>query len=141
MFLSILLICFTIKHRPSTPVPRGYGLKSQMKKVYKSRNDITAKLFSDGITKQKSIVVTVEGSEPGTVIIGAHLDSISEANMELMDLNTEKLAPGGDDDGSGLMVLMEALRVIVETGYKPKKTVEIHAYGAEEIGLRGPLKI
>ena len=44
---------------------------------------------------------------------------------------------GLDDDGSGLMVLYEILRVIIETGYKPEKNVQLHAYASEELGLLG----
>ena len=35
------------------------------------------------------------------------------------------------------MVLYEILRVIIETGYKPEKNVQIHAYASEEVGLLG----
>ena len=45
--------------------------------------------------------------------------------------------PGLDDDGSGVMVLFEILRVIVETGYKPQKNVQIMSYASEELGLLG----
>ena len=35
------------------------------------------------------------------------------------------------------MVLFEILRVIVQTGYKPQKNVQIMAYASEEVGLLG----
>lgn len=136
-FGESLLEKFDTRYAKSTGAAKvSNWLRKKMKRVIQSRNDITVKSISDGKTNQKSIVVTIEGSEPGIVILGAHLDSIS-GTWEEMDLRPESAAPGADDDGSGLIVLMEALRVIVETGYKPAKTVEIHAYGAEEIGLLG----
>ena len=35
------------------------------------------------------------------------------------------------------MVLLEILRVIVQTGYKPEKNIQIHGYAAEELGRYG----
>ena len=52
-------------------------------------------------------------------------------------MTEDKPAPGLDDDGSGVMVLLEILRVVVETGFKPQKNVQIMAYAAEEVGLLG----
>ena len=116
-------------------------IKAQLEKVCSSRSDIEVESVSNTISGQKSIVVTIQGSEgDDIVILGAHLDSISDVlwNDDTQTGYTEsKVSPGADDDASGIMVLMEALRVIIETGYKPKKTVKIMAYGAEEVGLVG----
>ena len=52
------------------------------------------------------------------------------------DIN-ERKAPGADDNASGVTVLAEAIRVIVDSGYKPYKTIQFMAYAHEEVGLRG----
>ena len=52
-------------------------------------------------------------------------------------MTEDKPAPGLDDDGSGVMVLLEILRAVVETGFKPKKNVQLMAFAAEEVGLLG----
>ena len=52
-------------------------------------------------------------------------------------MTEDKPAPGLDDDGSGVMVLLEILRVVVETGFKPQKNVQIMAFASEEVGLLG----
>ena len=52
-------------------------------------------------------------------------------------MTEDKPAPGLDDDGSGVMVLLEILRVVVETGFKPQKNVQLMAFAAEEVGLLG----
>ena len=113
-------------------------IKKQFEEVSSTRNDIEVKTVTHPakFKKQKSIIVTIPGSEePGEiVIIGAHLDSISDLDGEM---SNTKPAPGADDDGSGMAVIMEALRVIVESGYVPKKTVQIMAFAAEEMGLVG----
>lgn len=66
----------------------------------------------------------------GTTIVGAHQDSTN-----LIPLLA---APGADDDGSGTVTLLEALRVLLATPHwKPKTPVEFHWYSAEEGGLLG----
>lgn len=64
-------------------------------------------------------------------IIGAHQDS---ANYLFPLLP----APGADDDGSGTVSILEAFRVLAESGFVPKEgPVEFHWYAAEEGGLLG----
>ncbi|XP_021945455.1 leucine aminopeptidase 1 [Folsomia candida] len=87
---------------------------------------------------QSSIVARLTGSDPTLrseiVIIGAHQDSINIAGSSLG-------APGADDNASGSVVVLETLRVLVESGYIPKRTIEFHWYAAEEVGLRGSAAI
>lgn len=64
------------------------------------------------------------------MIIGAHQDSINGRNPM-------GRSPGADDDGSGSTTLIEAFRVLVESGVKFKNPVEFHWYAAEEAGLLG----
>ncbi|KAI3318806.1 peptidase family M28 [Xylariaceae sp. AK1471] len=64
-------------------------------------------------------------------IIGAHQDS---ANYMFPLLP----APGADDDGSGTVSILEAFRVLAQSGFIPKNgPVEFHWYAAEEGGLLG----
>ncbi|KAG8162487.1 hypothetical protein KVR01_008252 [Diaporthe batatas] len=64
-------------------------------------------------------------------IIGAHQDS---ANYLFPLLP----APGADDDGSGTVSILEAFRILAESGYIPKEgPVEFHWYAAEEGGILG----
>lgn len=54
-------------------------------------------------------------------------------------------APGADDNGSGTVTNMEALRLYTENflkrGFRPNNTVEFHFYSAEEGGLLGSLDV
>ena len=81
---------------------------------------------------QPSIILTFKGTTfPNEiVVIGAHQDSINESS-------STALAPGADDDASGIANLTEAIRVMAATGFRPQRTVQFMAYAAEEIGLRG----
>ncbi len=103
------------------------------------RDDVSAVLFPcSACGNQYSVILSIEGSEnpDEIVVLGAHLDSIAlGGNTKAM------LAPGADDDASGIATLTEALRVALASGWKPKRTVMFMAYAAEEVGLRGSLAI
>ena len=73
----------------------------------------------------------VRNSSLPQTIIGAHQDS---ANYLFPLLP----APGADDDGSGTVSILEAFRVLAQSGFVPKNgPVEFHWYAAEEGGLLG----
>lgn len=84
---------------------------------------------------QSSIIATIPGKSNKTIVIGAHQDSI---NLFLPSLLS---APGADDDGSGTVTILEALRVLLQSDDilkgKGENTVEFHWYSAEEGGLLG----
>jgi Zn-dependent M28 family amino/carboxypeptidase len=58
------------------------------------------------------------------VIMGGHLDAYD-------------VATGGVDDGSGVSPTMEAARLIMKAGGKPKRTILVCLWAAEEFGLLG----
>jgi bacterial leucyl aminopeptidase len=84
---------------------------------------------------QNSIIAILPGKSDKTVVIGAHQDSIN------LFLPSILAAPGADDDGSGTVTILEALRVLLKDDDivhgKAENTVEFHWYSAEEGGLLG----
>ncbi|MCL6265219.1 M20/M25/M40 family metallo-hydrolase [Flagellimonas myxillae] len=58
------------------------------------------------------------------MVIGGHLDSWD-------------LGDGSHDDGAGCVQSMDVLRLLKETGYKPKRTLRVVLFMNEENGLRG----
>jgi hypothetical protein len=76
--------------------------------------------------QQWNTVAEIRGStQPGQVVIlGAHLDS--------WDLGT-----GVTDNGTGSMVVLEAARVLAQSGRKPKRTIRFILFSGEEQGLIG----
>ena len=84
---------------------------------------------------QSSIIATLPGKSNKTVVIGAHQDSIN------LFLPSILAAPGADDDGSGTVTILEALRVLLQSDAivngSAENTVEFHWYSAEEGGLLG----
>lgn len=67
-------------------------------------------------------------------ILGAHQDSMNYLFPLLP-------APGADDDCSGTVSILEAFRVLAQSGYIPDTPVEFHWYAAEEGGLLGSQRI
>jgi hypothetical protein len=76
--------------------------------------------------QQWNTVAEIRGGErPGQVVIlGAHLDS--------WDLGT-----GTTDNGTGSMVVLEAARVLAQSGLKPQRTIRFILFSGEEQGLLG----
>lgn len=84
---------------------------------------------------QNSVIATIPGRSNKTICIGAHQDSIN------LFLPSFLAAPGADDDGSGTVTILEALRVLLQSeaiinGSAPN-TIEFQWYSAEEGGLLG----
>lgn len=100
-----------------------------------SRSDITVEIFDHDFTQQKSVILTIPGSQnpDEIVIIGGHLDS--------GDFTLQDDAPGADDNASGIATLTETLRILLTNNFHPLKTVQIMAYAAEEVGLLGSADI
>jgi len=75
---------------------------------------------------QPSPIGRIVGSEfpDEIIIVSAHADTV-------------RLAPGADDDGSGCANFIEVLRVLMNNGYQPRRTLEFIGWAAEEVGLRG----
>lgn len=58
------------------------------------------------------------------VVIGGHLDAWD-------------LATGAIDDGAGVAITLETARHILASGQRPKRTIRLILWGAEEVGLLG----
>jgi len=98
-----------------------------------TRPEVTIELFETGWA-QKSVIATIPGSTLASevVVIGGHLDSI---------VSGSNVAPGADDDASGIATISEVFRVLMEQNYRPLRTVKFMAYSAEEVGLLGSKQI
>lgn len=91
--------------------------------------DVVMHMFTDTISEERTsqnVIGTLEGTHPeqGVVYMGGHYDTVS-------------IAPGANDDASGVAVTLEAARVLATKGHRTKATLKFIAFGAEEIGLDG----
>lgn len=84
--------------------------------------------FKPGPVKYHNVIGWIPGTEKPEeyVILGAHLDSY--------DIGT-----GAVDNASGVTRMMEAVRLLSAAGAKPKRTIMVQLYAAEERGLVGSL--
>ena len=82
--------------------------------------------FKMGPIKYHSVIGIIPGTEfpDEYVIMSGHLDSYD-------------VATGGVDDGSGVTPTMEAARLIMAAGGKPKRTILAILWSGEEFGLLG----
>lgn len=110
----------------------GTMINSYSAQIISGRSDITASAFTHSWV-QPSTIVKIAGTQASSpvTILGAHMDSINLNNP------TSGRAPGADDDGTGTVNLIEALRVLVSSGFKPSTPLEFHWYAGEEAGLLG----
>ncbi|MBM4253383.1 MAG: M20/M25/M40 family metallo-hydrolase [Deltaproteobacteria bacterium] len=118
--------------------PSGKGVADYLLQQYRTlqgaRSDVSVATYDHGRkTNQRSLVVRVQGkSRPNEVIVlGSHLDSVNWQD------GTSKRSPGADDNASGTATNLEIFRVLMEHHVQLERTLEIHAYAAEEIGLVG----
>ncbi|MBR7781842.1 M20/M25/M40 family metallo-hydrolase [Undibacterium luofuense] len=109
-------------------------LLNKWKTMSSARSDILVEQFTHSSYPQKSVILTINGTDNAaeTVVLGAHLDSIN-----LNGTTETTLAPGADDDASGIASLTEILRTMLANNYKPRRTIKLIGYAAEEVGLLG----
>ena len=112
-------------------------IRSHWQSLAAGRSDVTTELFTAcaNCSTQPSVILTITGWDlPNEVVVlGAHLDSINASNRN----DPNQLAPGADDDASGIATLTETLRIALSEGWRPRRTVKFMGYAAEEVGLRG----
>ncbi len=116
----------------------GRGVAELLSQKYaelaNGRSDVTISSYSHSRTSQDSLVVRIEGTEKPTeiVVLGSHIDSIASYSSR---------SPGADDNASGTATNLEIFRILMANNIQPKRTIEIHGYAAEEIGLVGSKEI
>ena len=79
-----------------------------------------------GKRESGNVIAEIVGSERAEeiVIVGGHLDS--------WDLGT-----GAVDDGAGVAIASAAAKLILDGGQRPRRTIRLVLWGAEEVGLLG----
>jgi leucyl aminopeptidase len=113
-------------------------IKNKWQTLATGHSNVTVEQFTHAGWPQKSVILTMQGSDNASevVILGGHEDSINLSG------NTETtVAPGADDDASGIASLTEAIRVMLASNYQPRRTIKFIAYAAEEVGLKGSSEI
>ena len=79
-----------------------------------------------GMQKSGNVIAEVLGTDAaaGVVVVGGHIDS--------WDLGT-----GALDDAAGVAITTAAAKRVLDSGKKPRRTIRIVWWGAEEVGVFG----
>jgi hypothetical protein len=82
--------------------------------------------FKKGPVKLYNVIADIPGSElpDEYVIVGGHIDSWDGAT-------------GATDNGTGVATTLEAARILMKSGAKPKRTIRFMLWSGEEQGLLG----
>ena len=93
----------------------------------KLRVNIQSHFVSDDLNSY-NVVAEIPGVDPQlqseVVLLGAHLDSWHTGT-------------GASDNADGAAVVLEAMRILRTLGLRPKRTIRVALWGAEEEGLLG----
>jgi len=123
---------YTRYYKSETGVEASQWIYNQYIKNSAGRDDIKVEFFRHTFA-MPSVIARIEGSGSDIgatrIILGGHEDSVGRS--------TTGRSPGADDDASGTSTVLEVFRVLAESGFKPLRTVEFHAYSGEEGGLLG----
>ena len=105
-------------------------IRDRLERTLNRGEDVTLRMTLTpkwlGQRQSGNVIGEIVGAEKPDeiVLVGGHLDS--------WDLGT-----GAIDDGAGIGVSAGSAQVIIESGLKPKRTLRVVAFGAEEVGLLG----
>lgn len=134
---------FGTRHSLSDPQRPDYGIGAARVWIYNElqnvgggrldvRFDDFPMTYNGLVSNQQNIVATLRGagSYPGVIVLGAHYDSRS---VDVSDGSS--LAPGANDDASGVALLIEVARLMSSRTWN--QTVVFVAFAAEEQGTYG----
>lgn len=99
----------------------------ERKEPVKLRLNVDAKFLSDANQPGYNTIAEIPGSGPQkdeVVMLGAHMDSWHAGS-------------GSNDNGAGVAVMMEAMRILKAVGARPNRTIRVALWTGEEQGLIG----
>ena len=101
-----------------------------LQRLYDSGDPVEVELLLSGRTlepaRSANVVGEIVGSElpDEIVVLGGHIDSWD-------------VGQGAHDNGAGVVVSMEAARLLIELGLRPRRTLRVVLFTNEENGLAG----
>ena len=122
-------------YRSETGVQAAHWIRDMFTAYAVGRSDVTVELVQHRF-EQPSVIARIQGSGPNAneiVVIGGHEDSIHQTFFG----GDGGEAPGADDNASGVSTILEVFRVVVQSGFRPNRTLEFMTYAGEEKGLLG----
>jgi hypothetical protein len=122
----------TGEKQPAPEINLAVEAHGRMQRLLEHGVPVEMEVEVRNVFSESEFVTNVMAEIPGTdpelkdevVLIGAHLDSWHGGT-------------GAADNASGCIVMMEAMRILKETGVQPRRTIRIALWGGEEQGLHG----
>lgn len=102
----------------------------QIERIVRSGETVRLRIRSSagyrGTRPSGNVIAEVPGTDLSdqVVLIGAHLDAWDEGT-------------GAIDDGAGIAIVTAAAKLIAELPQRPRRTIRVVHFGAEEVGLFG----
>lgn len=128
-------------YRSSTGRASVIAYAEKFKALAKDRPDIEVILQEhvtpDAPRVQPSLIVRIKGRNELAsehIIVGTPADCINSVTGMA---NVNDPCPGADDNASGMAVVLETFRILVQKDIRPLRTLEFIAYAGEELGLIG----
>jgi Zn-dependent M28 family amino/carboxypeptidase len=92
-------------------------------------NSLKCVSFQTEKCEMTNIIFRIEGESDSLIVVGAHYDAFGYVNKTAL--------PGADDNISGVAVLLQVIKAIQKTGFRPHYSMEICFWDGEEIGRYG----
>ena len=110
----------------------NYGITAEIDSFYKSDYHWLGPV-EQWFYNVKGVLPTTDPKDDSLVIVGAHLDAISlNQYYQLLEM-----APGADDNASGVAVMIELARICHANNLHFRRDIHFMAYDGEELGLFG----
>lgn len=111
----------------------NYGITAEIDSFYKTDYNWIAGYVGQWFYNVKGVLPSPDPKDDSLVLIGAHLDAIALNQYYQL----QSMAPGADDNASGVAVMIELARICHENNLQFRRDIHFMAYDGEELGLYG----
>lgn len=111
----------------------NYGVTAEIDSFHLEGQNWLVGNYSAWFYNVKGVLTSQNPVDDSLVIIGAHLDAISLNQYYQL----QNLAPGADDNASGVAVMVEIARVLHKHPAAFRRTINFMGFDGEELGLFG----
>ena len=112
----------------------NYGITAKIDTFHQAGQHWLVGAYDQDFYNVRGILPAVNAKDDSLVLIGAHLDAISYDHQTWQLL---EMAPGADDNASGVAVMLEMARICHENNLHFNRDIHFMAFDGEELGLFG----
>ena len=111
----------------------NYGITAEIDSFYKTDYNWLVGNVGQWFYNVKGVLPSPDPKDDSLVLIGAHLDAIAINQYYQL----QSMAPGADDNASGVAVMIELARICHANDLQFRRDIHFMAYDGEELGLYG----